>query len=136
MRLTFSIALARMAPWQKFRCLAFFKGGDTLMLYHFMFPRHAQDTRPGPTRGVTAELTLAEGPCPSCTALIDTWDGAMAHFEGLGGNLAVVARAPIEQVQRLRETGGGSTSGCCLPRITTSAATMAAMVPTASLFRS
>ena len=75
-----------------------FRGGDTLMLYHYMFPRHAQDTRPGPTSGVTAELPLQEGPCPSCTALIDMWEGTMPHFEGLGGNLAVVAKAPIEQV--------------------------------------
>jgi predicted dithiol-disulfide oxidoreductase (DUF899 family) len=77
---------------------ALFRGRDTLVLYHFMFPRHAQDTRPGPVGGATGQLSLAEGPCPSCTALIDTWDGAMPHFEGLGGNLAVVARAPIEQV--------------------------------------
>ena len=26
------------------------------------------------------------------------WDGTMPHFEGLGGNLAVVAKAPIERV--------------------------------------
>jgi predicted dithiol-disulfide oxidoreductase (DUF899 family) len=24
-----------------------FRGGDTLMLYHYMFPRHGQDSRPG-----------------------------------------------------------------------------------------
>jgi predicted dithiol-disulfide oxidoreductase (DUF899 family) len=75
-----------------------FRDGDTLMLYHYMFPRHAQDTRPGPTSGVTAELSIKEGPCPSCTALIDMWEGAMRHFEGLGGNQAVVAKAPIERV--------------------------------------
>ena len=75
-----------------------FGGGDTLMIYHYMFPRHAQDARPGPTSGVTAELPLREGPCPSCTALIDMWEGTMPHFEGLGGNLAVVAKAPIERV--------------------------------------
>src|SRR5262245_14210654 len=28
-----------------------FGRGDTLMLYHYMFPRHAEDTRPGPTHG-------------------------------------------------------------------------------------
>src|SRR5262245_12258061 len=44
-----------------------FEHGDTLMLYHFMFPRHAQDSRPGPTRGALADLPLEEGPCPSCT---------------------------------------------------------------------
>src|SRR5262245_66469542 len=31
-----------------------FRGRDTLMLYHFMFPRHAQDKRPRPTRGEPA----------------------------------------------------------------------------------
>lgn len=75
-----------------------FRGGDTLMLYHFMFPRHANDKRPGPTAGAMAQVPLAEGPCPSCTALIDMWERTMPHFEGLGGNLAVVAKAPIEQV--------------------------------------
>jgi predicted dithiol-disulfide oxidoreductase (DUF899 family) len=79
---------------------------DTLMLYHFMFPRHAEDSRPGPTQGHFAELPLGEGPCPSCTALIDMWEGTMPHFEGLGGNLAVVARAPIERVAAFaREKG-------------------------------
>jgi len=75
-----------------------FRGGDTLMLYHYMFPRHLGDTRSGPTRGAAAELPLAQGPCPSCTALIDMWDGTMPHFYGLGGNLAVVAGAPIAQL--------------------------------------
>lgn len=83
-----------------------FRGGDTLMLYHYMFPRHARDNRPGPSRGETANLPLSEGPCPSCTALIDMWEGVMPHFEGLGGNLAVVARAPIERVAAFaREKG-------------------------------
>ena len=75
-----------------------FRGRDTVMLYHFMFPRHAEDRRPGPTRGAMARVPLAEGPCPSCTALIDMWEGTIPHFEGLGGNLAVVAKAPIERV--------------------------------------
>ena len=75
-----------------------FRGGDTLMLYHYMFPRDRRDTRPGPSDGATAALPLEEGPCPSCTALIDMWEGTMPHFEGLGGNLAIVAKAPIERV--------------------------------------
>jgi predicted dithiol-disulfide oxidoreductase (DUF899 family) len=75
-----------------------FRGGDTLMLYHYMFPRHSEDERPGPTAGAMAEVPLEEGPCPSCTALIDMWESTMPHFEGLGGNLAVVTRAPIERV--------------------------------------
>lgn len=82
----------------KVRLSELFRGGDTLMLYHYMFPRHAQDNRPGPRMGAMAQVPLAEGPCPSCTALIDMWEGTMPHFEGLGGNLAVVAKAPIERV--------------------------------------
>ena len=69
-----------------------FRGSDTLMIYHYMFPRHRQDERPGPSRGALAEVPLEEGPCPSCTALIDMWDGTMPHFEGLGGNLVIVAQ--------------------------------------------
>jgi predicted dithiol-disulfide oxidoreductase (DUF899 family) len=115
-----------------------FRGRDTLMLYHYMFPRHVQDARPGPTRGSTAEPRLEEGPCPSCTALIDTWDGAMPHFEGLGGNLAVVAKAPIARVATFgrdrgwkhirllsaannsfrRDYGGDSSDGPPVPIIT------------------
>src|SRR5688500_360806 len=33
------------------RLSALFRGRDTLMLYHYMFPRHAEDRRPGPTAG-------------------------------------------------------------------------------------
>jgi predicted dithiol-disulfide oxidoreductase (DUF899 family) len=83
-----------------------FGDNDTLMLYHFMFPRDAADDRPGPAHGRFAELPLEQGPCPSCTALIDMWDGAMPHFEGLGGNLVVVARAPIEQVAAFGQDKG------------------------------
>jgi predicted dithiol-disulfide oxidoreductase (DUF899 family) len=75
-----------------------FGQSDTLMVYHYMFQRHTQDARRGPSRGAIAEVPLEEGPCPSCTALIDMWEGTMPHFEGLGGNLVVVARAPIERV--------------------------------------
>jgi predicted dithiol-disulfide oxidoreductase (DUF899 family) len=75
-----------------------FGAGDTLMIYHYMFPRHPNDDRPGPSSGTFAGVPVAEGPCPSCTALLDMWEGTMPHFEGLGGNLWVVAKAPIGQV--------------------------------------
>ena len=73
-------------------------GTDSLILYHFMFPRHRNDKRPGPSNGPMAELPLEEGPCPSCTALLDNWDGAVPHVHGLGANIAAVAKAPIERV--------------------------------------
>ncbi len=83
-----------------------FRGRDTLMVYHYMFPRHSGDQRAGPTRGVFAERALSEGPCPSCTALIDIWEGTMPHFEGLGGNLVIAARAAVEEVATFaREKG-------------------------------
>ena len=76
----------------------FQSGTDSLILYHFMYPRHRNDDRPGPSRGPAAALPLEEGPCPSCTALLDNWDGAVPHVEGLGANIAAVAKAPIERV--------------------------------------
>jgi predicted dithiol-disulfide oxidoreductase (DUF899 family) len=71
---------------------------DTLILYHYMFPRHRSDKRRGPSSGPTAELPIEEGPCPSCTALLDNWEGAVPHVEALGANIAAVAKAPIERV--------------------------------------
>jgi predicted dithiol-disulfide oxidoreductase (DUF899 family) len=73
-------------------------GTDTLILYHYMFPRHRSDRRPGPGGGPMARLPVEEGPCPSCTALLDNWEGAVPHVEGLGANIAAVAKASIERV--------------------------------------
>jgi predicted dithiol-disulfide oxidoreductase (DUF899 family) len=81
-------------------------GTDTLILYHFMFPRHRSDKRPGPGGGPMAQLPLQDGPCPSCTALLDNWDGAVPHVEGLGANIAAVAKAPIERVAAFAEHHG------------------------------
>ena len=82
------------------------RDGDTLMLYHYMFPRDPQDDRAGPKHGALADVPLHESPCPSCTALIDMWEGTMPHFTGLGGNFVIVARAPIERVAAFaREKG-------------------------------
>jgi predicted dithiol-disulfide oxidoreductase (DUF899 family) len=75
----------------------FAPGRDSLVIYNFMFPRHAGDDRPGPTSGETARLPLAEGPCPSCTALLDQLDGAAEHV-AQRLNFAVVANAPLERV--------------------------------------
>jgi predicted dithiol-disulfide oxidoreductase (DUF899 family) len=75
----------------------FAPGKDTLVIYNFMFPRDADDDSPGPASGQTALLPLAEGPCPSCTALLDQLDGAADHA-GQHLNLAVVAKAPLSRV--------------------------------------
>jgi predicted dithiol-disulfide oxidoreductase (DUF899 family) len=75
----------------------FAPGRTTLLIYSMMFPRAPDDTSPGPSGGQTALLPLAEGPCPSCTALIDQLDGAAEHASQRV-NLAVAAKAPIERV--------------------------------------
>ena len=75
----------------------FAPGRDSLAIYSFMFPRDPSDDSPGPPSGKTAALPLAEGPCPSCTALIDQLHGAAEHASQLV-NLAVVAKAPLPRL--------------------------------------
>jgi predicted dithiol-disulfide oxidoreductase (DUF899 family) len=75
----------------------FSPGNDTLIVYHFMFPRDPGDDRPGPPSGDSARLPLDQGPCPSCTALLDQLDGAVEHVSP-HADFAVVARAPVEHL--------------------------------------
>jgi predicted dithiol-disulfide oxidoreductase (DUF899 family) len=75
----------------------FAAGKDSLVVYSFMFPRDPGDESPGPATGETARLPLAEGPCPSCTALLDQLDGAAQHA-GQHFNLIVIAKAPLPRV--------------------------------------
>jgi predicted dithiol-disulfide oxidoreductase (DUF899 family) len=75
----------------------FAPGIDSLAIYNFMFPRAAEDKRPGPGVGSTALLKLEEGPCPSCTSLLDQLEGAAGHVnERL--IFAAVAKAPLARV--------------------------------------
>ena len=80
-------------------------GLDSLVIYSFMFPRDPTDERPGPQGGETALLPLAEGPCPSCTALLDQLDGAVEHATP-HINLAVVAKSPLGRVLTFAEERG------------------------------
>jgi predicted dithiol-disulfide oxidoreductase (DUF899 family) len=68
-------------------------GTSSLLIYSMMFPRDPRDDRPGPSGGELASLPLAEGPCPSCVALIDQLEGAAAHA-AQHVSLAIVAKAP------------------------------------------
>jgi predicted dithiol-disulfide oxidoreductase (DUF899 family) len=80
-------------------------GKDSLVIYSFMFPRAAEDDRPGPTIGKTAELPLAEGPCPSCVALLDQLDAAMRHA-GEQINFAAVAKTTADRLLAFGEERG------------------------------
>jgi len=75
----------------------FARDKDSLVIYNFMFPRDPDDDSPGPTSGKTARLPLAEGPCPSCTALLDQLDGAAEHA-GQHVGLVVVAKTPLPRL--------------------------------------
>jgi predicted dithiol-disulfide oxidoreductase (DUF899 family) len=70
-----------------------------------MFPRFHGDDRPAPVRGQTARLPLGEGPCPSCTALLDQLDGAAEHVSQ-NMNFVVVAKTPLERVVRFAQERG------------------------------
>jgi predicted dithiol-disulfide oxidoreductase (DUF899 family) len=83
----------------------FAPGRRSLAIYSFMFPRDRADDRPGPSEGELASLPLAQGPCPSCVALLDQLDGAAEHAGQLV-NLAVVAKAPLERVVTFGEERG------------------------------
>jgi predicted dithiol-disulfide oxidoreductase (DUF899 family) len=80
-------------------------GKDSLVIYSFMFPRDPGDGRPGPATGRTALLPLAEGPCPSCVALLDQLEGAAEHATQ-HINLAVVAKAPLPRILAFAEERG------------------------------
>jgi predicted dithiol-disulfide oxidoreductase (DUF899 family) len=83
----------------------FASGKDSLVIYSMMFPRDPGDERPGPDAGRTATLPLAEGPCPSCVALLDQLDGAAEHASQLI-NFAVVAKSPLPRVLTFAEERG------------------------------
>jgi predicted dithiol-disulfide oxidoreductase (DUF899 family) len=75
----------------------FAPGNDALVIYNYMFPRHAGDLRPEPRTGESATLPLAEGPCP----VVHFGDRPTRRSEpqvGAHGNLVVAAKAPIERV--------------------------------------
>jgi predicted dithiol-disulfide oxidoreductase (DUF899 family) len=66
----------------------------SLVIYSMMFPRDPDDRRPGAALGETARLPLLEGPCPSCTALLDQLEGAVEHVAP-HLEFVVVAKAPL-----------------------------------------
>jgi predicted dithiol-disulfide oxidoreductase (DUF899 family) len=67
----------------------FAPGKDSLAIYSFMFPRAPDD----------------DGPCPSCTQFLDSFDGSAEHI-GQRVNLAVVAKAPLPRILAHAEERG------------------------------
>jgi predicted dithiol-disulfide oxidoreductase (DUF899 family) len=83
----------------------FAPGRDSLIIYSFMFPRDPGDDRPAPTQGRAARLPILETPCPSCTALLDQFDGAAGHVAPRV-NLVAAAKSPVERVLAFAEDRG------------------------------
>jgi predicted dithiol-disulfide oxidoreductase (DUF899 family) len=80
-------------------------GKNSLVIYNFMFPRDPDDLSPGPAIGKTALLPLVEGPCPSCTALLDQLDGAAEHVRQ-HVNFVVVAKTSLPRLLTFAEERG------------------------------
>lgn len=76
----------------------FAPGRDTLIVYNMMFPRYPTDTRPKPQTGSLAKRPREESPCPSCTVLVDQFEGAAQHVEAAGFNFVIVAKTPLERL--------------------------------------
>jgi predicted dithiol-disulfide oxidoreductase (DUF899 family) len=83
----------------------FAAGKDTLAIYNFMFPRHANDDRPRPTLGETAKLPLAETPCASCASFLSSLDG-IAPDLSRRINIAVVAKSAPERIRAFAAARG------------------------------
>jgi predicted dithiol-disulfide oxidoreductase (DUF899 family) len=90
----------------------FTAGKDTLVIYSFMFPRYSGDTRPGPAEGETSQLPLTQTPCPSCTSILDSLDGAAPHL-AQRLNLAVVAKSAPGRIRAFARERAGGTYACC-----------------------
>jgi len=71
----------------------------------YVFQGAGMDGSPGPVTGETALLPLQEGPCPSCTALLDQVDGAVEHAEQ-HINFAVVAKTSLPRLLTFAEERG------------------------------
>ena len=69
----------------------FAPGLDTLAIYSFMYPRALDD----------------DGPCPSCTSILDVLDRSAPHLQQRI-NLAVVAKAPLEKLLAYGDERGWS----------------------------
>jgi predicted dithiol-disulfide oxidoreductase (DUF899 family) len=80
-------------------------GKNSLVIYSFMFPRDPDDSSPGPAIGKTAALPLEQGPCPSCTGLLDQLDGAAEHARQ-HINFVVVARTSLPRLLTFAEDRG------------------------------
>ena len=72
-------------------------GKDSLLIYSYMFPRDPGDDRPAPESGRIARIPLLEGPCPSCTSLLDQLDGGAEHI-AQRMNLVAAAKAPLSRM--------------------------------------
>ena len=70
-----------------------FDGKSQLIIYHFMFG-------PGWEQG-----------CPSCSFVADHMDSTLIHLAHRDVSLAVISRAPLEQIQAFKSVWAGASPG-------------------------
>jgi predicted dithiol-disulfide oxidoreductase (DUF899 family) len=83
----------------------FAPGRDSLIIYSFMFPRDPATSGPRRPRAGRRACRSWETPCPSCTALLDQFDGAADHVAARV-NLVAAAKSPVERVLAFAEDRG------------------------------
>ncbi len=77
----------------------FADGTDTLIVYHFMFPRHVNDDRPQPSTGSLKDLPKNRGTLPVLHGAARPARSARPRIsEAAGMNFAAVAKAPLDRV--------------------------------------
>src|SRR5436190_2341352 len=67
-----------------------FEGRSQLLVYHFMF---------GPTY---------EAGCPTCSSMVDGFDGLLPHLHARDVTLLLVSRAPLARLQAYKQRMGWS----------------------------
>ena len=67
-----------------------FDGRSQLLVYHFMF---------GPTY---------EAGCPTCSSMVDGFDGLLPHLHARDVTLRLVSRAPLDKLQAYKQRMGWS----------------------------
>jgi hypothetical protein len=88
-------------------------GQDTLVVYSYMVG------------------SAGSAPCPLCTSMLDSLDGAAPHI-GQHVGLAVVAKAPASRLAAVPASAAGATCACCRAPRTPTTPTISPRTPLAT----
>ena len=86
----------------------FAPGKNSLVVFNMMFPRWPGDGRANAPGAKTAKIPLVEQPCPSCTSIVDSLEGAAFHLAERT-NLVVIAKTSPERLGTYAQERGWRT---------------------------